>query len=893
MAGWMLAAVAAGYTYYLIKYFRNLMLQKSRSLAVRGLVLFFALPWSLCAVGLVSGFLRGNAARAQWEREQELASEMDGTRIGYSGTVEQLRDHGETWEVVLRGDEEKENVRRLLVYVDKGSLKEESVETETGDKNAKLVGNVVVGETAVTDVVRPRIGGSMRVEGKVQAFEGARNPGQFDFKNYYRSQKLSYRMSADRCSLQEPLRLGWRGQLRDGLWEVAERAGQILDFIAGPQDAGIFKAAILGDKTGLDAEVKDLYQRNGIAHLLAISALHLSLISMAVYSSLRRIGLGFAGAGMAGGIFLIAFAVMTGMSPSIVRALVMALCGYLAAYLGRTYDLLSALSLSACLILWDSPYQLTQAGVQLSYAAVLGIAAVAPLLQKRGLSQAMSVSIGMQLMSLPIILYHYFQIPLYSIFLNLIVVPFMGIVIASGSAGIILGSRSLRAGKFAIAGGHYVLRLYEFLCTIWQRLPGSNIILGQPKLWQIGVYYGMLGIWMVWMYFEKTEEKAEESEWNETGSENMDRRKKVISYAENSGQRGGMPDKRAGDCCDKAEDRATMIRIMRSVRLIIPVVVMLVVLLPHPTCGLQVTVIDVGQGDGICLRTRAGTVLVDGGSTSEKTLGEDILEPYLKSQAIRIIDYAIVSHGDLDHISGLQYLLEEGQDIRIRHLVLPAAGRGDEVYDRLSQLAMENGADVIWLGTGDELTVGNLRLNCIYPGSAVQSADDTWQPLTSERNDHSLVITASYGNFRMLLTGDMSAEGEQELVKQCQTQVQIPLNVLSETENYESGKKEEATGKKKETQREIQTVKELENITVLKVAHHGSRYSTTADFLSCIRPQTAVISCAKHNSYGHPSGETLNRLDEADIPYKITMDCGAITITTDGKTYQTNAFLDP
>jgi competence protein ComEC len=653
-------------------------------------------------------------------------------------------------------------------------------------------------------------------------------------------------MSADRCSLSDISSLGWWWRLRDGLWEVAERAGQILDLIAEPQDAGIFKAAILGDKTGLDAEVKDLYQRNGIAHLLAISALHLSLISMAVYSSLRRIGLGFAGAGMAGGIFLIAFAVMTGMSPSIVRALVMALCGYLAAYLGRTYDLLSALSLSACLILGDSPYQLTQAGVQLSYAAVLGIAAAAPLLQKCGLSQAMSVSIGMQLTSLPIILYHYFQIPLYSIFLNLIVVPLMGIVIASGSAGIILGSRSLHAGKFAIAGGHYVLRLYEFLCTIWQRLPGSSMILGQPKLWQIGVYYGMLGIWMVWMYFEKKEE-AEKSERNEA-------------------------------VC---------------VRLMIPVVLMLVVLLPHPPRGLQATVIDVGQGDGICLRTRAGTVLVDGGSTSEKTLGEDILEPYLKSQAIRIIDYAIVSHGDLDHISGLQYLLEEGQDIRIRHLVLPAAGRGDEVYDRLSQLAKAQGADVIWLGTGDELTVGNLQLHCIYPGNAVQSADGTWQPLTSERNDHSLVITASYGNFRMLLTGDMSAEGEQELVKQCQTQVQIPLNVLSETENYESGKTEETTGKKKETQREIQTVKELENITVLKVAHHGSRYSTTADFLSCIRPQTAVISCAKHNSYGHPSGEILNRLDEADIPYKITMDCGAITITTDGKTYRTKAFLDP
>jgi competence protein ComEC len=313
----------------------------------------------------------------------------------------------------------------------------------------------------------------------------------------------------------------------------------------------------------------------------------------------------------------------------------------------------------------------------------------------------------------------------------------------------------------------------------------------------------------------------------------------------------------------------------------ISLVLMLVVLLPQPPRGLQVTVIDVGQGDGICLRTRAGTVLVDGGSTSEKTLGEDILEPYLKSQAIRIIDYAIVSHGDLDHISGLQYLLEEGQDIRIHHLVLPAAGRGDEVYDRLSQLAMAQGADVIWFATGDELAVGNLRLNCIYPGNAVQSADGMWQPLTSERNDHSLVITASYGNFRMLLTGDMSAEGEQELVKQ----LSVP-----DSGRYAS---ESEVGISAIQENSGQLLQYLQNIAILKVAHHGSRYSTTADFLSCIRPQTAVISCAKHNSYGHPSGETLNRLDEADIPYKITMDCGAITITTDGKNYQTNAFLDP
>jgi competence protein ComEC len=401
------------------------------------------------------------------------------------------------------------------------------------------------------------------------------------------------------------------------------------------------------------------------------------------------------------------------------------------------------------------------------------------------------------------------------------------------------------------------------------------MILGQPKLWQIGVYYGMLGFWMVWMYFEETEEEAEPE------CENTNKRKTIGFYEENLHQNGRKVDNGTGDHHEKLSDSTEKIRLIRIVRLILPVIVMLVVLLPQPPRGLQVTFMDVGQGDGICLRSRAGTVLVDGGSTSEKTLGEDILEPYLKCQAVRIIDYVIVSHGDLDHISGLQYLLEEGQDIRIHHLVLPAAGRGDEVYDRLSQLAMAQGADVIWFATGDELAVGNLRLNCIYPGNAVQSADGMWQPLTSERNDHSLVITASYGNFRMLLTGDMSAEGEQELVKQ----LSVP-----DSGRYAS---ESEVGISAIQENSGQLLQYLQNIAILKVAHHGSRYSTTADFLSCIRPQTAVISCAKHNSYGHPSGETLNRLDEADIPYKITMDCGAITITTDGKNYQTNAFLDP
>jgi competence protein ComEC len=819
MAGWIWSIVIVWELCYL---------RKSRSLAWRGLVLFFVMA-------LIPGYLRGSAERTVWVREQQM--ELDGARMTYTGTIERLRDRGERWEIVLFREKDAEDVesveetqmfreaqnpvdmrgktlRRLLIYVDKTAV--EYIDRSSGREMSSAA-------------VRPRIGSRVTAEGKMQSFDAARNPGQFDYRSYYRAQKLSYRMSAEVCRVDAAARIGWSARLRDRLWRLAERAGEILDAVAEPQDAGIFKAAILGDRSGLDDTIRDLYQKNGIAHLLAISALHLSLISMAVYSGLRRLGFRFGAAGLLGGIFLTGFAMMTGMSPSIVRALVMALCGYLAAYCGRTYDLLSALGLSACIILWDSPYQLTQSGVQLSFAAVLGIAAVAPVLRERGLSPAMSVSIGMQLSSLPIVLYHYFQVPLYGIFLNLIVVPLMGLVIASGAAGILLGSRSLAAGRFAVGSGHFVLRLYEYLCTLWLKFPGSNVILGRPEAWQLGVYYGVLVFWLTGPAGCMEKEEYKEKEEN----------------------------KKKKECKENKEKKREKDNPEKQWKNIIPVVFLLILLLPQPPRGLQITVLDVGQGDGICLRTRAGTILVDGGSSSEKTLGEDCLEPYLKSQAVRIIDYAIVSHGDQDHVNGLQYLLEESEDIRIRNLILPAAGRGDAAYETLTACAAARGTTIHWMRAGDTLTSGNLTLSCLYPDSAVQTSDGIWKPRSEERNEHSLVLRADYGSFRMLLTGDMSAQGEQELMEQ--TLSPVPEKSASSAD--------------------------FSNITILKVAHHGSRYSTTTEFLQTLRPRLAIISCAEKNTYGHPSPETLDRLQQAGVPYRITMDEGAIRITSDGKQY--------
>lgn len=705
---------------------------------------------------LLPVFLSAGVMRAQQAKrlcEKELALELDGTTTALQGKVLEIREQDKWTVMILECDGRTDmELKRLQVYLEQP-------------------------ETA------PRIGNKIRVRGECMSFAEARNPGEFDYRLYYRSLKLNYRMFAKSCEIVDGSYNRYRESLqRTAVW-AAERLELLTASDGGNKDAGIFRAMLLGDKAGLSENIRHMYQKNGIAHLLAVSGLHLSLVSFAAYGILRRLGAGYGAAGIAGGAVLFSYALLTGASPSVVRALIMVLCGFLAAYLGRTYDLLSALALAALCMLWDSPYLICQAGVQLSFGAIMGIGGLAPCLycDESRLGQGFAVSVGMQMMTLPVVLYHFFQYPLYGVFLNLVVVPVVGIVIASGAAGIAVGGFNLAAGRFAIGSGCGVLRWYEWCCTAFEQLPGSNIIWGRPDFWQIGIYYGIL-LSAVWLF---------------KGSRRM-----AAAYF------------------------------------------MAVLLLwVTPPGGLEVTFLDVGQGDGICLRTRETTIFVDGGSSDEKKLGESKIEPFLKSCGIGYVDYWVVSHGDQDHISGLLYLMEEG-DIAISNLIMPGAGQGDEVYEKLAAMARKRGGKIFWMEENDSLQAGALTVKCLYPQSAIIFGE-------RDRNEHSLVLQVDYGDFCMLLTGDMSGDGENRLMDTMQ----------------------------------------MPDISVLKAAHHGSRYSTGARWLEQIKPEWAVISCGQDNRYGHPHKETVERLEEKNTEiFQTDMD-GAVILNTDGKSTDWSTWL--
>lgn len=731
--------------------------------------------WLLPVFLLAGGF---RAWQGQSAFQKEISLNLDGERITVEGRVEKIVTK-EEWLVlelgeaaVKKGPERAQGkiLKRLQVYLEQR-------------KNQKT----------------PKAGQMILVSGDCSAFDRSRNPGEFDYQLYYCSLKLSYRIFAENWSVTGG-RTDW---YRQSLFYLSEKAGEVLDQAAG-EDGGIFRALLLGDKSSLPEEVRSLYQKNGIAHLLAISGLHLSLVSMAVYGLLRKSGAGFGLAGICGTGVLVSYGILAGGSSSIVRALIMALCGYGAAFLGRTPDLLTSLALAALWLFWDSPFLVCQAGVQLSFGALLGIGAAAPGLAalwkgEQGDSQenvsGLCISGGMQLVTLPVILFHFFQYPLYGIFLNLITVPLMGLVVASGGAAILFGLVPGEGGaalpRFAAGGGRLILDWYAWCCRLFEQLPGSSLILGRPSFWQLGLYYGILSA-CLWM-----------------GKKRNGKKKSMVQK-------------------------------------MLPAAAVFL-LFPFPARGLTVTFLDVGQGDGICLQTRQGVILSDCGSSDQKNLGEYRLEPFLKSRGIGAVDYAIVSHGDQDHISGISWLLEQEDGVFIRKLVLPAAGKEDEACVRLAKQAALRGCQVFWMGRGDCLRMGNLSLTCLYPDGLEAGA-----PPETDRNEHSLVLWLDYGSFDMVFTGDMSQKGEQAILEN-------------------RGVREQAE--------------------VLKAAHHGSRFSSSEAWLDALSPGQAVISCGEKNRYGHPHAEVLERLRKRGITVYETRSCGAVELYTDGKRMRWETWL--
>lgn len=565
--------------------------------------------------------------------------------------------------------------------------------------------------------VMPKIGSRVVVAGQFETFGEATNPGEFSFARYYQSMDVGGRIWG-------AIILGQGekyNRFREGLAVLRSLLGKRLEKIYEETECGIMKTLLLGDKGDLATDIKDLYKKGGILHILSISGLHISLLGMGIFGVLRRFGISPAGAGAFGGLVLFCYGIMTGMSISAVRAIGMFLIHMMGAALGRTYDLPTALGMLLAGMLCLNPADSLNGGFWLSFGSMVGIGGMVPMLEvlvdgklghgkpgvfgwrkhmlqmQESVKKSLRAGLAITITTLPLQLWLYYEVPVFSMIINLLIMPFMPLVLFVGFVTMLIpGTDGL-----AIINT-WILRVFQFLCREAVRLPMTTWNPGCPAVWQIILYYGALGSILLFWYIR----------------------------------------------CAKKEEGGGW-RVLMC--LLLPVALL-------SFCGRRfdgITFLDVGQGDCTVVHSGGEVWIYDCGSTSRKSVGERVLLPYLKYYGYHHIHAVFFSHEDRDHISGLEELfgVAKREGIRVDNVFAP-----DSMAEYFANQETSNWGRVSFLNRGDTAGGKDWEFTILNPPQHASWKD----------NEMSLCLWVSMGKggdkTSVLLTGDAEKRGEESLI---------------------------------------------------------------------------------------------------------------------------------
>lgn len=545
--------------------------------------------------------------------------------------------------------------------------------------------------------------------GSKKAFQIARNPGNFDEKSYQNSLGVVIKLT-DAEILEVRTK---KNSFRASLEMLKKELCHHIDLSCDETEAGIIKAIVYGEKETLGDEEKQLFQKSGIAHILAISGLHMSALGLGIYRLCRR-KLSFLSAGVCSISCLFAFGIMTGFGISVQRAVIMMFLRILGDVKGRSYDVSVSTSVSALFVLYRNPYALLGGSFILSFGTIYLIAIIYPQVVKRLLWNCSKkekkkykkrlgnfAGIFTGICQMPVLALLFNEFSPYGILLNLVVIPLLSVLFFGGLFASFLYWFHPVAGKLVIYVAVLVVRIYIRLCEGAQTLPFGRGIYGFPSIWKISLF--LLLCLLIWILI----------------SGQKDLKKRLTTFFV------GM----------------LLLFLLACKRE-----------LPH-SC--VISVLDVGQGDATLIQTEQGkNYLIDGGSTSKQQVGAYQILPYLKYQGVSSLDAIFISHGDEDHMNGILELMK-GRQVEIKMIFLGVTQPYEDVYAELVQLAGEMEIAVCEIYRGDCLKLDELVLTVYHPEKKEYA----------DINDASLVFQVEYGAFRMLFTGDISETTEEELLE--------------------------------------------------------------------------------------------------------------------------------
>lgn len=644
----------------------------------------------------------------------------------------------------------------------------------------------------LSELSRILYGRKISCTGSFEAFDGELNPGQFDADAYYKNEGYTGILDAkDIRIVKEEESFSPDIYLHRLNLAISEKYKKIL----GEKNAGSLSAMVLGDKRGLDEEIKELYQENSISHLLSISGLHISLLGGAVFLFLRRLKISFRFPLIASSIILIIYGAFTGFSVSTSRAIVMMSVLFISFVIGKSYDLPSGLALAALVLIVINHRVIYQSGFLLSFFAVIGIFYIMPELlyifkvdiyHKRGIIKGLHLllasiisSISVLLATLPIVLNNFYEVSLTGILLNIIVIPLMSLVVITGLLGGFVALVSETMGSFILGITHYILNLYTLFCRLGDRLTFLRLIIGKPDKWQIVLYYLILVIVFYFLALKRRENKLRSLKNNL--SEGYNTSKRIV---------------------------VTGLMTFTSFLII-----------AYKPREFSINMLDIGQGDCFVVNDGNNDIYIsDCGSTTVQNVGKTRLLPFLKSKGWGKVDTIFISHMDKDHVNGVNDLLKCAE-ITIGRIIISASYKSDKLncaeLEELKELAKMRDIKLFYMKKGDEIVGKDISFRCIYP---------TGEEDIKDQNEASIVMRMDYKGLSMLFTGDIAGSTEEKIIEGSE--------------------------------------KDILDCDILKVCHHGSKNSSTDDFLKKVSPKLYLISCGLMNRYGHPHRDALSRMTE-------------------------------
>jgi competence protein ComEC len=707
-----------------------------------------------------------------------------------------LRDSGGQT-VVIEGE-----VAQDPHYGDYGSWFSLSAEhLYAGDSDEEVSGKVLV----YTDVLSSYSqGDALRIAGVVQPLSTITNP---DYRASLQRQGFVGTMSDPDIEL---LRRSWLFSFRDRL------ARSISSALPEPQ-ASLAQGLLLGMRSHMPDEVREAFSRTGTSHILAVSGFHLAIIGGTILSFSAWVF------GRQRPTYLVVTLVMvwlysalTGMQPPILRAAIMFSLYLAALWLGRPGSALTALAFAAAVMVGFNPEMLWTVSFQLSFMAVLGLILVQPRFQQLGerfipeehwvssvlkpLFLAVTVGMAAIVATLPLMVYYFQSLSLVGLPATVVASAFVpGATVLSGTTALTGLLVPQAAWVVGWAASFFLMCL---IATVewFARSPSAFVEFGPMNAAFVWVYYVVLLA--------------------------------IVSSQRLASRMAGLVSL-AGRWVDKLGEYAYRLpKKWTAGALVVCAALAWLAFSTLPDTRLEISFLDVGQGDAILIRTPAGQqILIDGGPNPDtvcQQLGKKM--PFWDKS----LDMVVLTHSDDDHLVGLMGVLEH---YKVSHVVESGFGEGPIYRVWLTEME-ERRIDWTMVRAGQEIDLGEgICLEVIYPREDLLSGTE------SEANSNSVVLRLVWKKVSFLFTGDVDDDAERNILY---GGVLCPLRC-----------------------------------TVLKVAHHGSGGSTCAEFVAAVNPQVAVISVGEGNTFGHPSDETLSRLDGVDV-YR-TDECGTVTFTTDGE----------